>query len=853
MVREKAGGKTRLRAEAAGVTVSLPVTLLPKRMPLHFEARAQSSAWRWLERLVLDLRFALRLARRNILVTTLAALTLAIGIGANTIVFSLVEAAVLRPLPYRDPQRLFMLWTVEGKSQRAHNSSYADVRDWRQQSQSFQAIAAFRGNALSLTGGSEPERVDAVNVTPDFFQVVGAQPILGRAFVNGEDNERVAVLDHRLWTRRFGADPRILGQRIQLDGRAYTVIGILGPGFHFVPRYFVGDPLLFTPLAPYAGRTNYSLRVIGRLRPGASQPQARAELSAIESRIAQASAGAIDARQGVRIEPLDHYAVADAPQTALLLLGAVSFVLLIACTNVANLLLSQGAARRREFGVRIAIGAPRSRLIRQLLTESILLAGLGGGLGILFARWGLPLLLAIAPQSTALLMRVRDNGVQLNSTVLAFTAAISVLAACAFGILPALKSTQPAAGSTRSFRGGRVRGGLIALEVALCFVLLAGAGLMMKSLTRLLAVDLGVRTEHILTLFASLPSARYPDGPAQTTFFEHTLERVATLPGVLSAGAIENLPLTREYRSNSFDIEGTPPTTGNAAFHAVGAGYFETMGIPLIRGRLFTASDGAGSLDVGVVSRAMARQYWPGEDPIGRTILTPRPIHDQTAEGMRLRFVKAPVEIVGVVGDVRHFGFDSDPLPELYLPYAQDPRSEMNLVVRTAADPASLVPLVKKEIWHIDSDLPVTDIKTMDQWVSADTAPRRFILLLIGVFALCAVALAAAGIYGVVSYSVTQRTQEIGIRMALGAGRRGLLWWVLRQTVVWLALGIATGGAGALAVTRVLRTYLFHVPANDPAVFALVGSFLAVIAVAAHALPARRAMKVNPLEALRCE
>ncbi len=780
------------------------------------ESSREAWGWRWLDSLAQDVRFALRTLRKYPAFAVVAVLTLGLGIGANTLVFSLLEAVVLRPLPYQEPDRLVMLWTVEAKSQRGMNTSYPDFRDWREQNRLFEGMAAFHGRSYNLTGDPEPERVNALHITGGLIPLLGVQPVLGREPAN-EDDGRVALLGHGLWMRRFGGSRDVLGKPILLDGEAHTVVGVLPAGFHFPPVRFGSEPELFVPMTPNRDRTTWFLRVVGRLKPGVSLSQAQAEMSAIAARMAPAP------RNGVSIEPVRGWVAAGARTTALVLLGAVGFVLLIACANLANLLLSRGAARGREIAIRTAIGASRRRVIRQLLTEALVLAVLGGGLGILLAYWGLPLLAALVPERSWAFTRLRDAGVQLNLVVLAYTAAISVAGSLLFGILPACKVTQPVSGMPR---GGRSRGALVALEVALSFILLCGAGLMMKSLARLLDVDPGFRTEGLLTMYASLPEAKYSP-EAGTGFFRKTLGRLRELPGVASAGAVADLPLTRAYSLNTFETESPRPAQGRAMFHAVSSGYFPTMEIPLLRGRLLTDADSERAARVVVVNRQMADRYWPGEDPVGKAVVLSHGFTEQTPEGPRLRFVKRRHEIVGIVGDVRQIGLDAEPRPELFVPYPQRPSGEMTFVLRTTVEPHSLIPAAKKEIWRADPDLPVTDIKTMDDWISLETAPRRFVLVLIGGFALLAVALAAIGIYGVVSYSVKRREKEIGIRIALGAARRSVIALVIRQSAPWLAAGIVAGVAGAAGLTRLLASHLYGIEPRDPATFVWAGLVLA--------------------------
>jgi putative ABC transport system permease protein len=790
--------------------------------------------WRWADALAQDLRFALRLIRRNPAFSAIAILTLGLAIGGNTLVFSLVDAVVLRPLPFADPGRLMMLWTVESESQRAMNSSYPDFRDWQGQSRTFEAMAAFALPSYNLTGAAEPERVDALAATPGLFHLLGIEPAVGRSFTAGEG--RVALLSHSLWMRSFGGDAGAVGRAVSLDGSRYIIVGVMPPGFHFPPRRFGGDPEVFVPLVPHHDRTVHELQVIGRLRPAATVQQARAEMTAIAARLARNFPEKLR-RQGVSIDPLHERVVADARRTGLVLMGAIGFVLLIACANVANLLLAQGAARRRELAIRIAIGAGRGRLIRQLLVESVLLAALGGAVGVALAYAGLPLLASLVPERTVFFMRVHDSGVHLNLAVLAFTAAVALGAGILFGLLPAFKSTAPARSSSPQFRQGRWRGALVALEISLAFVLLAGAGLMLNSMLRLLATDPGFRTTHLLTAYLALPEHTYGDPKSKSAFFRQALERLEALPEVASAGATTSLPLTRDFSLTRLEIGQNPPVTGRAAVQSISPGYFPAIGTPLVRGRQFTAADTGASARVAIINRSMAQRYWPNQEPLGRSFV----------------LGGAPVAIVGIVADARTYSRQEAPWPELYLPYTQQPAGQMYFVLRTAANPASLAPAMKKEIWRVNPNLPLTDIRTMDALVSTDIAVRRFLLLLVGAFALTALALSGVGVYGVVSYSVRQRTQEIGIRMALGASRRDVILLVLRQTAAWLLAGMAAGIAGALALTRLLSAHLYGVKPTDPGTFALVAVFLAGIALAANALPARRAARIDPLVALRYE
>ena len=730
-------------------------------------------------------------------------------------------------------------------------SSYPDFQDWHEQSRAFAAMAGYRFESFNLTGTTEPERLYGLYSTPGLFALLGIPPLFGREF-SPTDDPHVVLLSYELWRRRFGGDAGIIGKPIHLEGMAYTVLGIIPPHFSFPPQRWEGTPEVFVPAIPNPERGSHWLRVIGRLAPGITEQQARAEMSGIAARLAQAYPDT-NRDQGVVVDQLTQVVVGGVRQTVLVLLGAVAFVLLIACTNVANLLLSQGATREREIAIRSAMGATRSRIVRQLLTECLLLAGMGGALGAVLGYWTLPLVASALPQHTTFFTRVHDAGFQLNSTVLIFTVLLSVLSCALCGFLPAWRSTKPARSSGASVRTGRIRGALIGLEVALSFVLLAGAGLMMKSLVRLLETDVGFRTERLLTMDVSLAGEKYASGENQAAFYGQVLERLETLPSVASVAATVDLPMTRNWTLNGFEIPGPHPRQGRADYHAVSPNYFRTMGIPLLNGRELLTSDSARSPLVGVINRSMAQKYWPDENPIGKTISASRCFEVSTPKGSSVQCKPQELEIVGIVGDVRQLGLDAPPYPELFIPYTQWPSKEMALVLRTASEPSSLIPAVKKEIWRVDPDQPVTDIKTMDELVSTEAAGRRFVLQLIGAFAAIALVLAAVGIYGVVSYGTRQRTHEIGIRMALGARGQQIMWLVAGQNAKWLLIGITTGVASALALTRLLAAYLYAVRPTDPLTFVAVPLLLLAVALLAVYIPARRAMKVDPMEALRYE
>jgi len=803
-----------------------------------------------LETIWRDLRFGFRVLRRSPGFTAVAALTLALGVGGTAVVFSMLDAVLLRPLPYPHSERLFRLFPLEGKRKRGvEQASYADFRDWQWQSRTFESLAAYQGSSMNLTGTAEPERLEGSTITPGFFATLGVGPVLGREF-RSDDTESVAIVSYALWQRRFGGDAGIIGKPIDLEGREYTVVGVLPPQVRFRSMPWAAPVSeIFVPVVPVPARNWHSVRVVGRLAAGVSKEQALAEMNGIAARLAQAYPDS-ERAQGVTFEPLAQYVVSGADQTVWLLLGAVAFVLLIACANVANLLLSQGAAREREMAIRTAVGASRGRILRQLLTESLLLAGSGGAIGAALAYWAIPLVVRIAPPFSSLFSRLEDAHLRLNWTVLVFSALLSVLSSVLFGVLPAWKATRPAQSSLAASRVGRTRGGLIALEVALSLVLLVGAGLMMKSLVRLLDIDVGFRTEHLLTMDVAANSST-PE--KQAAFFDHVLQRLAATPAVISAAAVTDLPLTRYFKRDGFQIPGPHPVQGTANYNTVSPDYFRAMGIPLLNGRGLQISDSAKSPLVGVINRSMASKYWPNENPVGKTIEAIDVVAVPAPEGFRMQIKPRLLEIVGIVADARQYALEEPPDPELFIPYDQWPAQEMRLVLRVAAEPSSLIPRVEKEIWRVDPDQPVTDIKTMDEWVAREAAGRRFILLLIGAFASIAAALAAVGIYGVASYGMRQRTHEIGVRMALGARGQQVVWLILRQNLTWLVIGMVAGLASAIALTRLLASYLYSVRPTDPATFALIMLVELAIAGLASFIPARRATKVDPMVALRYE
>ncbi|HEX8115778.1 MAG TPA: ABC transporter permease, partial [Pyrinomonadaceae bacterium] len=755
----------------------------------------------------------------------------------------------LQPLPYKDADRLVIVWEDNTKLGFPNDTpAVANYIDWRDQSTVFEGMAALADLSINLTGAGEPERFDGKRVSANFFSLLGVEPLLGRGFLAEEDApgaNHVVVLSHGLWQRRFGSDKGLVGKSITLNGEGYTVVGVMPPGFKFMNEDVgMWVPVAFTPQQK-ANRGSHYLQVVARLKPGVTVEGAQAEMSTIATRLQQQYPEQ-NTDLGASVVPLHEEVVGKIKPALLVLLGAVGFVLLVACANVANLLLARAAARRREVAVRAALGASRWRIVRQLLAESVLLSGLAGALGLLLAVWGVELLVGLDPAGVQ-----RAGEVTLDWRVLAFTLGLSVLTGILFGLAPALQaskadfveSLKEGGRSGQGLARSRMRSALVVGEVALTLVLLVGAGLLLKSFSRLLAVDPGLDPHNVLTLDVALPPAKYKEPQRIKDFYERLTQEAAALPGVQAAGLVSILPLAGDDSSNFVQIEGRAPLPPGQAMRAgrrnVSADYFRAIGIPVKRGRALAASDAEGAQPVLVINESLARSFFPDEDPVGKRVRTGD---------------KSPwVEIVGVVGDVRHRGLDVDARPEMFFPHTQTPSRRMTLVVRSSGDPAALAAPLRERVRSIDRDQPVGNVKTMEEWVSESVASRRFTAALLGVFAAAAAALAALGLYGVVSYSVAQRTHEIGLRVALGARPRDVLRLVIGQGMTLTLVGTAVGVAAALALTRVITGLLFGVGATDPAVFVAVPLLLLVVALLACYLPARRATKVDPMVALRYE
>lgn len=807
-----------------------------------------------------DVRYAVRMLLKKPGFTAVVIITLALSIGANTAIFSVVSAVLLRPLPYADPEQLVMIWMrgADDPSGRIP-ASYPDVLDYKSQSRSFSHIAAYTIGSTTLAGNGdhEPELLRGARVTADLFPVLNAEPSIGRAFSAQEDQTGAApvvVISHGLWQRRFGANPSIVGRQVTLNGMSTTVLGVMPPDFKF-PGWTDEQFEFLMPLNSAASLTKMLstraaqfLSVIARLKPGVTREQAAAEVSAIAQRLEQAYPETNTNRKA-RLVSLQEDIVGDIRPALLVLLGAVGLVLLIACANVGNLLLARASSRNREIAVRTALGASRTRVVRQLLTESLLLAALGGALGLLLAGWGIDLLMTAAPADLP-----RLTEVNLDVGVLGFTLVVAVLTGVAFGLAPALQASKLNLNESLK-EGGRsggegarrnhVRSLLVISEVALSLVLLVGAGLLIKSFWQLLQTDPGYRTDRVLTTGIPAPRTKYPEPSQVATFYQEVLRHIEALPGTTAAGYVSLLPLGGNDIWNSFEIEGRPPSAPGSRTEArsqvASPNYFDTINIPVLRGRVFTERDANNMPPVIVVNETFARRYFPGEDPVGKRLVF-------SGDNPVRR------EIVGVVGDVRHQGLDKEASPEYYLSYLQSPNYNLKLVVRSAsADPGDLASAVRGVIREVDKDQLVGEMKTMETLVAESVAPRRFNMTLLGVFATVALVLASIGIFGVISYSVTQRTREIGIRMALGAQKGDVLRIVIKQGMTLALVGVMLGLLGAFALTRVMSSLLYGISATDPLTFTTVALLLTTTALLACYIPARRATKVDPLVALRYE
>ncbi|MDT7603525.1 MAG: hypothetical protein QOF61_1522 [Acidobacteriota bacterium] len=808
--------------------------------------------------LLQDLRYSFRTLRKSPVFTLVAVAALALGIGANSAIFSVVNAVLLRPLPFDHPERLM---SVQARSEKdgsvSSDESYPNFLDFRDQCQTCEGVAAYGyQTSFMMIPGEEPERARGVDASADLFQMLGTKPALGRVFTREEDQpkgRRVIVLSYGFWQRSFGANPQIIGQEIPLGSQPMTVIGVMPQGFKYPVEMQQVD--FWTPLAPMLSeadltkRDYVSLTLLAKTKPGVTTGQAQAEFETISRRL-QAQYPDTNTALVFFVNPLGESLVGNLRTALLVLLGAVGCVLLIACANVANLLLARAAARTKEMSIRTALGASRWRIVRQLLTESLVLSVLGGALGLLLAMWGVALLTAASPADIP-----RISEVSLDATVVVFTVAVALATGVVFGLAPALQASKSdvnealkegGRGSGEGHTRNRLRGALVVAEVALSLMLLVGAGLLAQSFRRLLDVQPGFDPNNLLTMDVVPRRSRYPEEAQRVQFFQDFLQRAAQAPGVRAVGLVDPLPLNGNFEAWDFNIEGRAPFAPGdneaADRRIISPGYFAAMGIPVRRGRTFDERDRRDAPAVIIINETFARRHFPNEEPLGKRLI----FSGGTAAGTR--------EIVGVVGDVRHAGLDEATTPEFYLPFTQVLTARLTVVARTdSSDPAPTAAALRAVIRQTDKDSPIYNVRTMNQLLSASVAKRRFNMILLGGFATVALLLAALGIYGVISYTVTQRTHEIGIRVALGAQPRDVLRMILGQGMVLTLIGVAFGLVGALALTRVMSGLLFGVSATDPATFVGVAFVLSAVAFVSCLIPARRATRVDPMVALRYE
>ncbi len=791
-----------------------------------------------------DLRYSLRTLWKRPGFALIAVAVLALGIGANTAIFSVVNAVLLRPLPYTDPARLVMLWENDTQEGNDRNPvAPANFADWQKQNGVCAELAYYAQPAgVNVTSGGEPERLIGAGVAPNIFTLLGAQPLRGRTFSASEAAGTEVVISYGLWQRRFGGAPNVIGQHLTLDGDSFDVVGVMPPQFQLPEESELWWANLNGSLTTM--RARHFLRVLGRLKSGVTLAQARADFATIARQLEQQYPDT-NAGYGVNVITLQDQFVGSVRPALLVLLGAVAFVLLIACANVANLLLVRAAARQREMAIRAALGAGRLRLVRQLLTESMLLALTGGAAGLLLALWGVDLLAGLGAASIP-----RAEHIGVDGRVLGFTFLMTLLTGLIFGLVPAWAASKTDVQEALK-EGGRgatgrrgLRGLLVVSELACALVLLTGAGLMIKSFLRLQAVAPGFDPGHVLTMQLSLPESKYAAAPQVAAFYGQLVERVAALPGVRAAGAISRLPLAGDRSTSGLLVEGRPSAAGQQEevhFRVVTSDYFRALNIPLRAGRELGERDKPDAPQVVLINETMAHKYWPGADPIGKRVkLGPNAQGDWIA-------------IAGVVGDVRNFGLDIDAKPEVYAPYQQSPQGRMRLVLRVNGDPLSLVPAVRAAVRSLDPELPFSQVATMEQLLARSVAQRRLSVVLLGVFAGTALLLAALGLYGVMAYTVTQRTHEIGLRMALGAQAADVLRLILKQGLALAVIGVGVGLVAALALTRVLASLLYGVSTTDPLTFVGVPLLLIMVALIACYIPARRATKVDPMVALRYE
>jgi putative ABC transport system permease protein len=795
-----------------------------------------------------DLRYGVRMLTKKPVFTIIAVVTLALGIGANTAIFSVVNAVLLRSLPYHHANQLIVLSSTSSSGDR-DGLSVPEAQDYQTGMRSLEDLTAFQSQSVNVTGGERPDRVRGAFVSANFFKVFNLTPIIGRTFAEGEDQkggEKLAVVNEKMWQQRLNSDPNLAAKKLILNGEPYSVIGVVSSSFK---EPLDPDVEVWMPVLNYPGNSGTrewrQLFGMGHLRPGVSLSQAKAEAGTIASQLAQAypkeNAGHI-----ARLEYFRDLLVSDVRPMLWLLFAAVGVILLIACANLANLLLARGLARQKEIAVRAALGASRWRLVRQLLTETTLIGILGGAGGLLLAHWGLYALLKL-PQNF-----VNTKEATLDSRVLLFALAVSVITGWLFGLIPALQLARPelhsflkegARGSGEGSRWNRLRGAFVVSQVALSLLLLVSAGLLIRSFDKLLRVEVGFKTERLLTLEYRLPRTKYKEPVTQWNFHRQVVERLQEVPGVQSASLVRGLPFSGNGGTTNIVLpDREPPPKGmepEVMFNTAMPNYFETIGIPLIKGRLFGNQDQANTPAVVVINQTMARRFWPNQDPLGKQV----------------KFAQdgSTATVVGVVGDAKHYWLEEEQEPQMYDAYSQDPGLFATVVIRTTVEPLSLTEPVRQAIWKVDADQPMWKIRTVEFLVNRSTADRKFLMALMGIFASLALVLTIIGLYGVISYLVNQRTQEIGIRMALGAQTRDIMRMVLKQGMVLVLTGVALGLAAAWMLTRLMARLLYQVSATDPLTFATIALLLITVALLACYIPARRATKVDPLVALRYE
>jgi putative ABC transport system permease protein len=816
-----------------------------------------------MEAFLQDLRYGIRMLAKRPVITFVMLVTLALGIGANTAIFSVVNAVLLRPLPYKDPDRLVRVYGNKTLVGNDHTwISAPDFADYQSRNQVFEELAAHRLDFFNITGGSDPEQIIGAFVTTNFFSALGADPAIGRTFLLQEGQagaDRVIILGHGLWQRRYGGDSGILGKTVTINNAGFAVVGVMPADFRsveagvnfWIPISLDGSDVIRIPSSfttdDMRSRKLHFLSAFARLKPGVTLEQAQSAMQIIASELEQQNPST-NTGWSANVVAMHEDVVGDIRTALLVLLGTVGFVLLIACANMINLLFALATTRRKEIAIRRAMGAGQARVIRQLLTENLLLAVTGGLLGFLLAYWGVGALVALSGDSVP-----RSQEIQVDGWVLGFTSLVSVLIGVILGLAPALQASRPdvnealkegARGSVGGVGRHRIRSILVISELALSLLLLIGSSLMIKSFLRLREINAGFRPERLLTMYVSPAETRYPEDHQKVAYFRQILQEVETLPGVQSAAVAFYVPLSGSSPFFPFTIDGRPPLnpgeTLTASYNAISSDYFRAAGIPLLEGREFTEQDAEKSPPVVIINGRMARRFWPDENPLGKHIT------------LSIREPESR-EIVGVVGDIKHTRLIDDPTPEIYVPYLQQPWASMGLLARTSGEPLSMTNGIRNRIRVVDENLPVSDVRSMDEIISSSVSQPRFNTVLLSVFAALALVLASVGIYGVMAYSVSQRTHEISVRMAMGAQQRQVLTMVLRQGIVLALSGVGIGLIAAYILTRVMSSLLYEVSATDTFVFLATSLTLVLITLVASYIPARKATRVDPVLALREE